>query len=69
MAVDELPMVQLDYTFIDGVTVLDMYVTEVRCGAGTVVEKKGVTKFAVMAKKPLTHNLGCDTTYPPAASM
>ena len=30
-AVDELPMVQLDYTFIDGVTVLDMYVNAVRC--------------------------------------
>ncbi len=47
LAVDGLPMVQLDYTFIDGVTVLDMYVSTVRCGAGTVVEKKGVTKFAV----------------------
>ena len=40
-------MVQMDYTFTDGVTILDMYVNTIRCGAGTVVEKKGVTKFAV----------------------
>ena len=46
LAVDELPMVQLDYTFIDGVTILDMYVNTMRCGAGTVVERKCVTKFA-----------------------
>ena len=47
MPVDELPMVQLDYTFVDGVTILDMYVDTVRSGAGTVVEKKGATRFAV----------------------
>ena len=46
-AVDELPIVQMDYTLIDGVTILDMYVNTIRCGAGTVVEKKEITKFAV----------------------
>ena len=40
VAIDELPMVQLDYTFIENNTVLDLYVSTVRCGASTVVEKK-----------------------------
>ena len=46
-AVDELPMVQLDYTFVDGVPILDLYADSVRCGAGTVIERKGATRFAV----------------------
>ena len=53
-AVDELPMVQMAYTFLEGpsatnetyVTILDLCVSTVRCGAGTIVEKKGPVKFA-----------------------
>ena len=45
--VDELPMVQLDHTFVDGVTSLDLYSDVLHCGAGTVVERKGATRFAV----------------------
>ena len=45
--VDELPMVQLDYTFADGVTILDLDADVLHCGAGTVVERKGATRFAV----------------------
>ncbi len=42
-----MPMVQLDYTFVDGDPILDLYADKTRCGAGTVVEKKGATIFAV----------------------
>ena len=43
--VDEIPLVQLDYTYIESLTILDLYVCNLRVGSGTVVEKKGAGRF------------------------
>ena len=45
--VDEIPLVQLDYTYIESLTILDLYVCNLRVGSGTVVEKKGAGRFPV----------------------
>jgi hypothetical protein len=47
VAVDEVPVVQLDYTFMVDAKILDIYSVALHGGAATGVERKGDWEFAV----------------------